>query len=401
MLTANIIKKKSRLVFVAILTLGACLTADASPLSQPEALSLILTNNPTLKAASRTAAAQLPAARTASQLQGPEIEGAYMFAPRGEKDKWEVGISQGFNWPSSYKARREAAQAEALVSTAQYEVERSRLATEARLAMAQGVYLRSKINLYTSLYTNLDSVAGAIQYGYDHGQLTILDLKKVKLEQFKMKNLIQTTELEIERLKTSLAQMAGTPTLDVDFSAYTPLPLESLESYISACENSPEIRLLRLQTSASHARSHAHVLESNPTFALGYRHAYEDGAHFNGVTLSIGLPLWGHDYENDYLLSLASIFENQATDTSKALMADLTGQHAIAEKSRLLLNEYQAVLLDKEYPELWTLAYTGGQINVITLIQELNYYLEASEQYLDTDYQYRQALINLNRFSEP
>ena len=45
------------------------------------------------------------------------------------------------------------------------------------------------------------------------------------------------------------------------------------------------------------------------------------------------------------------------------------------------------------------MAYKGGQINVITYIQELNYYLSARETRLDAEYQLRLALITLNKYN--
>ena len=45
------------------------------------------------------------------------------------------------------------------------------------------------------------------------------------------------------------------------------------------------------------------------------------------------------------------------------------------------------------------MAYKGGQINVITYIQELNYYLNAREVRLDAEYRLRLALITLNKYN--
>ena len=47
------------------------------------------------------------------------------------------------------------------------------------------------------------------------------------------------------------------------------------------------------------------------------------------------------------------------------------------------------------------MAYHGGETNVITLIQEMNYYLQARQEYLDADYAYRAALASLNRYDLP
>ncbi len=59
------------------------------------------------------------------------------------------------------------------------------------------------------------------------------------------------------------------------------------------------------------------------------------------------------------------------------------------------------VVIDDEYVELMMLAYRGGQINVITMIQEINFYIEASLDYQSTDRDYRRLLARLDSYTQP
>ena len=60
------------------------------------------------------------------------------------------------------------------------------------------------------------------------------------------------------------------------------------------------------------------------------------------------------------------------------------------------MKEYSANVLDEEYVELLMLAYHGGQINVITMIQEVNFFLQADLDYQRNDRDYREALVRLD-----
>jgi hypothetical protein len=44
-------------------------------------------------------------------------------------------------------------------------------------------------------------------------------------------------------------------------------------------------------------------------------------------------------------------------------------------------------------------ALDGGQISLITYIQEVNFFLEAQKNYLDVEYNYYQLLASLNKYT--
>lgn len=390
---------------ISAILLTLAMTANAGQIhaqrytSQEAALEAIVTNNPTLKTLSRSITASGIAADGSSRLEGLEIEGEYMFAPSGSSDKWSAGISQSFDWPGSYKARKRAAKAQVQTARLEYDAARLDIIHQARLDMASGVYNNKRFKVMAELYKNLDSIAKSIEFGYMHGQLTILDVKKIRLEQFKLKNRMADCQSEIDNINSRLAELSATVGMEVDYDSYRPLALESLEHYIASVELSPEIALAKAQADASRLQATASRLSRNPRFTLGYRHSYEERNHFNGLAASIGLPSWGRDYDRDYALAIADISDKQGTERYAGICAYIQNEYKNATKLRSIMNDYQKVLLDNEYYDLWIMAYNGGQVNVITLIQELNYYLEASLEYLDTDYRYRQALINLNKYT--
>lgn len=393
----HFLKKTSVIALGAVLWTSAQITS-AQTLSQEQALSTILSNNPSLKAMSGSGAAGTILARGAGQLSGPELEGEYMFNAKGGHNKWGIGISQKFQWPSSYKAQREAARAQAEIATTQYIIQRKDLEQQARLTIAQGVYAQAQLDILLSLEKNLDSVASSIEYGYNHGQLTILDLKKIKLEKFKLQHQIKTLTNDISEIQDKLAEMAASPDLTVDLKAYSPLPLQSIDEYLKYADGAPEVSLAQQQADVARLKARAESLSRNPELGIGYRHAYEDGTHFNGLSISIGLPSWGHNYNKDYENSMEQVSRILSQDLTGSIKAIINNHYHTAVDMQAIMKEYNNVVLDSEYPELWIMAYNGGQINVITLVQELNYYIEATFQYLDSDYRYRQALIYLHRY---
>lgn len=385
------------LLIAATISLPA-IAAPAEEMPQQEALKHILTFNPTLRTLGMSAAAEDIAARGASQLGGAEIEGEYMFGSNGADNKWSAGISQSFDWPGAYSARKRAAEARSLVAWMEIEKMRRQTALDARLLMVDGVYNTRRLSVLNLIRDNLDSVARSIDYGYKHGELTILDQKKIRLELFKIDDEINSCHQALTDVNARLRLLAGDSTLNVDLSNYDIIPLHAIDVYYNNADKLPEVISATANAEAELLEGEASRLSRLPSFALGYRHAFEEGAHFNGITASIGLPTWGHNYDKDYRNALAEAQTAQAAISSEQARTLIDKDYSRAIKLQSLMKEYSANVLDEEYVELLMLSYHGGQINVITMIQEVNFFLQADLDYQRNDRDYREALVRLDSY---
>ncbi len=396
------LKKKSLtkvLVLIASITFILPSHAQTSNiLSQSEALQYIVRNNPTMRTLAMSASAEDILARGSGQVSGVEVEGEYMFGGSGAKNKWGVGISQGFDWPGAYASRRRAATAQAQAQWAEVEVNRNDLELETRLLFIDGVYNTKRLATLNILRVNLDSIARLIDYGYKHGELTILDLKKIHLELFKLDNEINNSQQLLSDINSRICVLAGDSNLMVDLSEYEMQPLLTFDNYICYAEQSPEVLAAYARADAHNLTTESSKLSRLPSFKLGYRHALEDGHHFNGITASIGLPSWGHNYDRDYNRALADVSLSQASIAVEQNKQFIGSDYTRALQLQSLMNNYSKVILDEEYIELMMIAYQGGQINVITMIQEINFFLESSLEYQKNDCAYRQILARLNSF---
>ncbi len=380
----------------ALLVVG--ISANAA-ISQSDALEMIINNNPTIRTMTAGVMADAIGSKGVAQLPGLEIDGEYMFNQSGGTNKWSVGISQGFDWPGAYGARKRSAQAATDAGLLEIEALKRETSLKAQLLMNEGVYATLRLNTLKNLYNNLDSVSHSISYGYEHGELTVLDLKKIKIEMFKLDNEINDANVTITRVNNELRAMAGNADIEVDLNEYMPLPLLDYATYESYLDNDPTVVALMARANASRLEADAAKASRAPSFSLGYRHAYEEGDHFNGITASIGLPRWGHNYESDYNIAKSDVAKLQATLSTDTNRQTLRGDYDTAQKYSRLMNGYSKVVLDDEYADLLVMAYRGGQINVITMIQEINYYLESSLDYLSNDYAYRDALARINIYA--
>ena len=75
-----------------------------------EALQEVMSNNLTARIESSRGQAQIENILGENTLEAPEVEFVHMFGTTADtNDKWTLSVSQSFDWPGVYAARREAA----------------------------------------------------------------------------------------------------------------------------------------------------------------------------------------------------------------------------------------------------------------------------------------------------
>lgn len=392
-------KSMKKIIIFAVAALAAA-SASARTLSQAEAIDTIISNNSRLKALRANAEADYQNdIYEAKRLSDPEVEFEHLWGPDDNK-KWNIGVSQSFDWPGAYGKRARAAESRRLAWTYRYNAEELSLRTSAKEAFAMGVYARRRLDLLQRVYENMDSLRSCITTGYRDGQLTILDVKKIELELYGLRARIADVSQENAQAGAELAALNNGNALDADFGAYPAEPMYDLSRYLEyASSANPDVTAAEATAKSARLEADAVAASSMPGFTVGYRHAFEEEQHFNGFAIGVSLPVYSRSraVKAAKLRATASGFD--AAEASASARSAVTAAYSVAEKRRNALSELNDVTLDESYPRLLLMAYKGGQINVITYIQELNYYLSARETRLDAEYQLRLALITLNKYN--
>ena len=392
-------KSMKKAIIFAVAAFAAA-TAGARTLSQAEAIDTIISNNSRLKALRANAEADYQSdLYEAKRLNDPEVEFEHLWGPDANK-KWNIGVSQSFDWPGAYGKRIRTAESRRQAWTYRYAAEELSLRTSAKEAFAMGVYARRRLDLLQRVYENMDSLRNYITTGYRDGQLTILDVKKIQLELYGLRARIADVSQESMQAGAELAALNDGNALDADFGAYPAEPMYDLSRYLEyASSANPDVTAAEATAKSARLEADAVAASRMPGFTVGYRHAFEEEQHFNGFAIGVSLPVYSRSraVKAAKLRATASGFD--AAEASASARSAVTAAYSVAEKRRNALSELNDVTLDESYPRLLLMAYKGGQINVITYIQELNYYLSAREARLDAEYQLRLALITLNKYN--
>ena len=359
----------------------------------------ILRDNPTLNALKASDEAAIASAQAENTLAGPEAEFEYLRG-RGGATKWSLGVTQSFDWPGVYKKRREAIEFNRAVSNLQYDARRLDIATEANTQLIRYKYVSERRKLLSDIFDALTSLEKSLKTALDHGLVTILDYKKAGIERFGVERDIRLATADLAEIQGNLSLLAGR---ELDWNTYTPALTselsKSLDDYLQEARQMDPAYLAGLVSiTATQREIDAARAETLPSFSIGYRHEREEGIHFNGFAVGIGLPTWGFNRRKLASSAALKAVQNEAGNISAFMTTRITNEWKQADALKRDLQEVQATAIDRDYLKLLTLAYEGGELSVLDYIRELSYCREVTMNIIDMRERYETLLASLNRY---
>ena len=138
-----------RIMILAALVAATVTGANARATFE-QVLETVVKGNPDVAATVASGKAEIEEMKAENMLEGPEIEGHHAWGNFGDR-KYGIGISQGFDWPGLYSARRGLIKA---TSEAKTYLNRSTVldkAIEAKLLLIELVQFRRTLNLMNDM----------------------------------------------------------------------------------------------------------------------------------------------------------------------------------------------------------------------------------------------------------
>lgn len=361
--------------------------------------------NPSDAIAAKTNEAEILNQRAENQLEAPEVEFAHLWGTNTEVgDKWELSVTQSFDWPGVYVARRKAIAANEIALQRSRETAMRDLRAEIRELLIDIVNNHKNINLETHLAESMDSLEHRYRIASEAGDETKLDYNKSVIERIAVHRSLHQLEAERELLMASLSSLAGGADaysildgFDYEYPAVNLAAIPTTRQAIA--ELDPRVAELKLRIEALKATESAERRSLLPGFSLGYVHETELGGGFNGFSVGMSLPfLYGNKKVKSSRLEAESL-EMEATTMVTQREASIKGDMNRLKALHTIIKEYAPVVDTDSNTLLLKKALDARQITFLTYIEELNYFIAAQRDYLETLYEYNQTLARLSYFN--
>lgn len=365
-----------------------------------KAVQSIVDNNAELHAKHSRYLGDIEAEKAENLLEGPEAEVEYKFAPSGAENRWGASVSQAFDWPGLYSARRKAARYNAEAFRMLYEADRNAIALQARTLLLDYVQALRNVALLTDAENNLKQLNDNLAKAYERESATILMLKKTRRELFDIAGRRAEAESALLRIKETLKAMGdGNVPLD-GITAFPEEGLRPLADYRAAMlASDPTLAAHSRLIDAANAGVSVNRAGRLPSFSLGYVHDYEEGLHFNGFSVGISLPSWGKNHSTAAAKAAAIAAGFEKEDYAQSLEANLVSDwHEAADLAKRLVpvkNEFA----DDNYLDLLSKSYYGGQLTIFEYLREINEYIAFKITLNELEHRYCSVIARLNRYN--
>lgn len=368
-----------------------------------DVLSTIVSNNLSLKNAVAVDEASIAEMKAENTLEAPEFSYENLFGAKGIGDKRNFSLSQSFDWPGVYAARSQAVKKSE--SAMQYLRESGvlDLRRDVRVALIDMINIRQQIATTSKICDGLAVMSEYYKKASEEGNETRLDYNKAVVEHINAVRELKTLKADSSVIAATLRDLnGGKEVKELIARVGLNYPHADLYSLIPERESirmkDPSVAASRASIEAQKALVKVEKRSLLPGFSVAYLHEWEMGDNFNGFSVSITLPfLTGRSKVKAASMRLAS----QNLDEEMAVIkiySEMQADYETAVELRELLREYRGVMSDDSTFELLRKALDVGQINFLTYMQELNYFLAARRDFLEAHYRYHLAIARLQRY---
>lgn len=336
-----------------------------------------------------------------NNLSNPEVGFEYHKGANIEGDKYGFAITQKFDWPGLYISRSKSNDSKISAEYANHLNMQLGILLDAKQLCMQVVNLNKKIETQGEIYDNISQLYTEYEKAAKQGEVSILDINKLKIELLNVKNDLDVYVAELESVKAALCGINGDNEISniLCLNEYPTQDLESIEFYMSQITSLDPEYIAKFE-GVKVAKGDYSVAKNGwfPEFALGYRYTNELGTKFNGFEVGMSLPIFANNKKVGASKSNLLVAEMAKNDILIKKEVDLKAEYLQIVSTRTQIYNYKSVL--EENNEMYLKkALDGGELSLLNYLLELRYFLEAKHTLLDLEYKYNTLLTSLNKYS--
>ena len=369
-----------------------------------EIVSLVRTNNLDIKAIEAETDAADRDIRSTNNLKDTSFDFEYLFGNSAVGDKWGIGVAQEIDWPGLYSSRGKANASR--ISALNYlgEWKCLTILVEAKRICLEIIDINKQICLNNRIVADMSQIKDAYDKGFDHGEISVLDVNKLKIEMLNTNR--RTKELAVKRrqLTERLKALNGNnelPSGIVDnLTEYPAVQLSGRSVYEERMmQHDPERMYYSMLDEAEERQVSVTKMQQLPSFSVGYKYAYELGDKFNGFTVGVSLPLFSsrNKVASAKARKISAQFARQSDEVAKTSQMMVWYDEATELKGQI--DEYKAVLGDKTNVKLLRKALDAGQISLLDYLMEMRYFIDAHNQLLELELRYNNLIVDIDKYS--
>lgn len=307
----------------------------------------------------------------------------------------ELVITQGFDFPTLYGARKKAGQLQRNVLDMQYQTARRDILVNAKKLCLDIINYNKQKQLLQERRKNADELLAMFELKFKNGDATSLELNKIKLDRMNLETeLVQADTKHANAMQQLQALNGGLP-IEVNMTEYPQAPADDeVTMYEKAVATDWTVRTAQASVLAAEQDVKVNKQSWIPKFEIGYRRNTEGDNASNGFLIGGSIPLFSS--KNKVKIAKARQTEAVMQHANARINAENSARTMINQMKQLKASAYAYdVPLMRQTLKLLRTAVENGEISVTEYYVEADNIYKNMITYMDIERQYQDALTEI------
>lgn len=307
----------------------------------------------------------------------------------------ELVITQGFDFPTLYGARKKAGQLQRNVLDMQYQTARRDILVNAKKLCLDIINYNKQKQLLQERRKNADELLAMFELKFKNGDATSLELNKIKLDRMNLETeLVQADTKHANAMQQLQALNGGLP-IEVNMTEYPQAPADDeVTMYEKAVATDWTVRTAQASVLAAEQDVKVNKQSWIPKFEIGYRRNTEGDNASNGFLIGGSIPLFSS--KNKVKIAKARKTEAVMQHANARINAENSARTMINQMKQLKASaDAYDVPLMRQTLKLLRTAVENGEISVTEYYVEADNIYKNMITYMDIERQYQDALTEI------
>lgn len=307
----------------------------------------------------------------------------------------ELVITQGFDFPTLYGARKKAGKLQRNVLDMQYQTARRDILVNAKKLCLDIINYNKQKQLLQERRKNADELLAMFELKFKNGDATSLELNKIKLDRMNLETeLVQADTKHANAMQQLQALNGGLP-IEVNMTEYPQAPADDeVTMYEKAVATDWTVRTAQASVLAAEQDVKGNKQSWIPKFEIGYRRNTEGDNASNGFLIGGSIPLFSS--KNKVKIAKARQTEAVMQHANARINAENSARTMITQMKQLKASaDAYDVPLMRQTLKLLRTAVENGEISVTEYYVEADNIYKNMITYMDIERQYQDALTEI------
>lgn len=344
-------------------------------------------NNPSLQAALKLNEANKAEAKIGLTPSNPVVNyGRMPGSTKAMGTKTVFGISQEFNFPTTYKTQNNVAKQKSAISDWDFQVVRQEVLLDAQLTYIEYTFVTKQKEELEKRLLSSKKWLKFYQAKLDIGGASIIEYNKAKIQFLSASSKLKMLNQELESKLSKLKMLVGDNALTFDKTEYPKIETLQADSLKANYQrSSPQMIWFKQQNQLAKLQVKNAKHQVLPNFEVSYEGEKSMEGSYRGVNAGMSIPIW-QDKNKIKQAQLASKYvEANAYSQQAILLNSFEVAYQRMQEYNALLQEYRKVMDSSIHIEHLDKALQLGELSVMDYFTELSFYYETIDNYLSLE----------------